>query len=81
MKYKEHSETWRKNGLADLKYKVLNRVPLAKGTEKVRCSSRQTNVAHYYCLSCRSTTTAVSLPYSRNLSGLSVVRFVHWTNS
>eukprot|EP00903_Cladosiphon_okamuranus_P006996 g6807.t1 len=31
----EHSETWRTNGLADLKYKVLTRVPLANGTEKV----------------------------------------------
>lgn len=36
MNYKEHVETWRRNGLADLKYKVLNRDPLAKGTEKVR---------------------------------------------
>lgn len=44
MKYKEHSETWRRNGLADLKYKVLDRVPLAKGTEKVRYS-KQTTVA------------------------------------
>eukprot|EP00752_Nemacystus_decipiens_P014228 g12656.t1 len=31
----EHWDTWRTNGLADLKYKVLNRVPLANGTEKV----------------------------------------------
>ncbi|CAM9824128.1 unnamed protein product [Scytosiphon promiscuus] len=31
----EHSKTWRQNGLADLKYTVLSRVPLATGTEKV----------------------------------------------
>lgn len=55
MKYKEHSETWRRNGLADLKYKVLDRVPLAKGTEKVRYS-KQTTVAccveHFMLLYC-----------------------------
>lgn len=33
---KEHSKTWRQNGLADLKYKVLGRTNLTKGTEKVR---------------------------------------------
>ncbi|CAM9827072.1 unnamed protein product [Ectocarpus sp. 13 AM-2016] len=31
----EHSKTWRQNGLADLKYKVLGRTSLAKGTEKI----------------------------------------------
>lgn len=31
----EHAATWRKNGLADLQYTVLERSPLGQNTEKV----------------------------------------------
>ena len=32
----EHAQTWRRNGLADLKYKVLGRTSLAERSEKVK---------------------------------------------
>jgi len=40
----EHEKTWRVNGLADLKYSVLNMVDLDKGKMKEGVPSRATKI-------------------------------------